>query len=112
LAKNGAFDLVAGTADGETFTDTAKSFTYKVVARYSDGATPKNNLGEDDPTNNIKSAEFAANKSGITIATATATGYRKTFYYVGTDSATEMGSAFLRTTGSGHTSDNSVVKSR
>lgn len=112
LELNGSFDLPAGTANEEVFTDNDKTYSYTVVARYSNGATPKNNLGEDDPTNNIKSAEFAANKSGITIATTTATGYRKTFYYVGTDSSTEMGSAFLRTTGSGHTSDNSVVKSK
>jgi hypothetical protein len=60
---------------------------------------PTNNLGESRPDAKIKGFDAAGTKSKSLSASAKVTGYRNSWYYVGTDCTTEIDSNFIRTNG-------------
>ena len=103
LVANGTVVLAAGTANAKTFTDSAVTYNFKGKLTYSDGVVPKTNLGNDYAAAQIKSGTLTPS------ATCKATGYRKRFWYVGTDDTTAIDSAFLRSTAGGHGSDFSTT---
>lgn len=89
MANNSKITLKAAGANG-TYGDTAKSYKFTAKATYTDGAVPKTNLGNDYSSKQIKSATITTNT-----ATATFTGYRNNYVYIG-EELSEIDSAWIR----------------
>ena len=79
------------------YQDTEKNlYTYSITGKYLAGtATPKNNLGDDDPSNKIPGGTFANAKSATVKIVA---GKRKRFWYIGNDITSTLDNAFFRST--------------
>lgn len=103
LVLNGTVSLAAGTANAKVFTDSTETYNYKGSLTYTDGAMPKTNLGNDCPSAQIKSATLTPS------ATSRATGYRRRFWYIGTDCTTTIDNDFIRSSSTGHGSDFSTT---
>ena len=81
-AKSGTFDAIT-VGDNTSLTISAK-------ADYSDGAVPKTNLGNSCASKQIKAGTTDTKTS------ATLSGYRNWYTYVGTDNTTAIDSTFIR----------------
>lgn len=87
MTKDSTITLKA--KDTETlYTDTSKSYTFNASLKYSDGAVPVTNLGNEYESAQIKSDTLTASK------TATFSGYRKAF--AGGTSAATINSEVVR----------------
>ena len=94
LVKDGTVKLQA-TNDTNVYGDTAISFTFKGTASHTAGATAVTNLG-NDYTNASKNCPIAAGSITIKDATATFTGWRNWYTYVG-DNTDSINSEWIRT---------------
>lgn len=103
LVLNGTVTLAAGTPNAKVFTDSTATYNYKGSLTYTDGAMPKTNLGNDCLSAQIKSATLTPS------ATSRATGYRRRFWYIGTDCTTTIDNDFIRSSSAGHGSDFSTT---
>lgn len=94
MGNNSTLKLTASGATG-TFGDTAQSYTFVGQAKYSDGAMPVTNLGNEYPSEQIKSTTI-----DIGAKTATFTGWYKNWYYIG-ENTEAMDSAWVRANATG-----------
>lgn len=99
MTKDSTITLKA--TDTETlYTDTSKSYTFNASLKYSDGAVPVTNLGNEYESAQIKSDTLTASK------TATFSGYRKAF--AGGTSAATINSEVVRSMSATKTSKSSM----
>ena len=77
----------------------------------ADVTIPTNNLGESRPDAKIKGFDAAGSLTKTLSADVKVTGYRNTWYYVGTDCTTTLDSDFLRTAKTGLTAKNANTTS-
>lgn len=97
--EDGSFTL---TSDKQIQINSTTQATYAtidatVTIDTTNATTPKNNLGENT-TGKITGFDTAGTKTKTLSAAVKATGYRNTWYYVGTDCTTAIDSAFIRST--------------
>ena len=79
-------------------------YKYSISGKYQAGTTvPKNNLGDDDPSNKIPAGTFASAKSNVAVKIVA--GKRKRFYYVGNDTSFALDNEFFRSSTTGLSSD-------
>ena len=95
--EDGSFTLTSDKYIQINSTDTVNYATINatVTLDVTDAAEPKNNLGENT-SGKIIGFDTDGNKTKTLGASIFATGYRNTWYYVGTDCDTVIDSAFIR----------------
>lgn len=90
MKQNSTLSLSAKGTEG-IYNDTSTKYTFVGQARYSDGAIPLTNLGNEYPDEQIKSGTI-----DVAVVTATFIGYRKMFVGTLTDSSTQLTSNIIR----------------